>query len=146
MKIRLIWVGRTKERHIDEGIARYAALLRPFADVQISVIKEERGATPERTREREGERIRGIKSPYILLDEKGKTMTSHEFAAYVQQRGPSVSFVLGGAFGVSGPVRTAAQDVISLSKMTFTHEMSRLVFMEQLYRAFTIIHHRAYHH
>lgn len=146
MKIRLIWFGRTKERYIDEGIARYVALLRPFADVSISVIKEEKGSTPERTREREGERIRGIKTPYILLDERGKTMTSNEFASYLQQRGPAVSFVLGGAFGVSEPVRSAAQDVISLSRMTLTHEMSRLVFMEQLYRAFTIIHHRAYHH
>lgn len=146
MKIHLIWVGRTKERYIGEGIARYTALLRPFADMQISVLKEEKGSSPERTREREGDRIRGAKIPYILLDEKGKTMTSHEFASYLQKRGPAANFVLGGAFGVSEQTRAAAQDIISLSRMTFTHEMSRLVLMEQLYRAFTIIHGRAYHH
>jgi 23S rRNA (pseudouridine1915-N3)-methyltransferase len=146
MKIKLIWVGKTKEQFILDGIKKYIKLLKPFADLEIVEIKEETGKDIQRMVQKEGERTTKTRAQYVLLDEKGKNLTSAEFATFVKGHGPAVSFVLGGAYGVSDDVREKAADMISLSKMTFTHELSRLVFLEQLYRAFTIIHRRGYHH
>ena len=146
MKIRLIWVGKTRERFIDEGIRKYAGLLRPFADLLITEIREEKGKEQERIREREGERILSLKARYILLDEKGREMTSRAFADYINRRTPAMSFVLGGAYGASEAVKEAADETIALSQMTLTHEMSRLLLLEQLYRSFSIINRRGYHH
>ena len=95
--------------------------------------------------EKEGERILKLQEPYTLLDEKGESLTSVEFAEYIGHKS-SVNFVLGGAYGVSEEVKKTAQKTLSLSKMTFTHEMSRLFFLEQLFRSFTIMHKRGYHH
>ena len=95
--------------------------------------------------EKEGERILKLQGPYTLLDENGDTLTSLEFAEYIRHK-PSVNFVLGGAYGVSDEVKKMAQKTLSLSRMTFTHEMSRLFFLEQLFRSFTIMHKRGYHH
>jgi 23S rRNA (pseudouridine1915-N3)-methyltransferase len=86
-----------------------------------------------------------LQGPYTLLDEKGEALTSVAFAEYIGRK-PSVNFVLGGAYGVSEEVKKTAQKTLSLSKMTFTHEMSRLFFLEQLFRSFTIMHKRGYHH
>lgn len=91
------------------------------------------------------------KSDYVvLLDEHGKEMRSMEFAAYIQKRmlggTRRLVFVVGGPYGFSPDVYSRANDKISLSKMTLSHEMVRLVFTEQLYRAFTILNHEPYHH
>ena len=145
MKIRLIWPGKTKEQFILEGINKYLKLSRPYADISIIEIKEEKGRDVMKTVEKEGERILKLQEPYTLLDEKGEALTSLEFAEYIGSQ-PSVNFVLGGAFGVSEEIRKRAQKTLSLSKMTFTHEMSRLFFLEQLFRSFTIMHKRGYHH
>src|SRR5512135_857216 len=146
MKIRLVWVGKTKERFIDEGIKKYLRLLKPFADVSVVQIKEEKGKDIYRMAEKEGERIVKLQTSYALLDEKGKGFTSPEFAEFLAKRSPSITFVTGGAYGVSERVREAAQFQVALSKMTLTHEMARLVLVEQIYRAFTIMHKRGYHH
>ncbi len=145
MKIRLIWPGKTKEQFILEGINKYLKLSRPYADISIIEIKEEKGRDVIKTVEKEGERILKLQEPYTLLDEKGEALTSVEFAEYIGHK-PSVNFVLGGAYGVSEEVKKMAQKTLSLSKMTFTHEMSRLFFLEQLFRSFTIMHKRGYHH
>jgi len=145
MKIRLIWPGKTKEQFILEGINKYLKLSRPYADISVIEIKEEKGKDFMKTVEKEGERILKLQEPYTLLDEKGESMTSVEFAEYIGHK-PSFNFVLGGAYGVSEEVKKMAQRTISLSKMTFTHEMSRLLFLEQLFRSFTIMHKRGYHH
>ena len=145
IKIKLTWTGKTKEKFILEGVAKYLKLLGHYADVSISEIKEEKGTDTQRMIEKESERISKSGVPYILLDEKGKSLSSVEFAALIKNQ-PSVHFVMGGAFGVSDKVKKEARDIISLSKMTFTHEMVRLFFLEQLYRAFTIINKRGYHH
>jgi 23S rRNA (pseudouridine1915-N3)-methyltransferase len=145
MKIRLIWPGKTKEQFILEGIKKYLKLSRPYADISIIEIKEEKGRDVMKTVEKEGERILKLQEPYTLLDEKGEVLTSVEFAEYITHK-PSVNFVLGGAYGVSEEVKKMAQKTLSLSKMTFTHEMSRLFFLEQLFRSFTIMHKRGYHH
>jgi 23S rRNA (pseudouridine1915-N3)-methyltransferase len=146
MKIRVIWPGKTKEQFILEGMEKYRKLLKPYADVSITEVKAEKGGDIAKATGKEGERILKLHAPYTLLDEKGKSLTSAAFAAYISDYGPQVNFVLGGAFGVSDEVRNTAQDILSLSKMTFTHEMARLFLLEQLYRAFTIIHRRGYHH
>ena len=146
MKIRVIWPGKTKEQFILEGLRKYLKLLRPYADINTIELKEEKGSDVRKILEKEGERILKLQAPYTLLDEKGKALTSMEFAAYLAGHRSSVNFVLGGAYGVSEEVKKSAQDTISLSRMTFTHEMSRLFFLEQLYRAFTIMHKKGYHH
>lgn len=146
MRIRLIWVGRTKEQFILEGINKFLKLIKPYARIIITEVREEKGRPVPDMLEREGERILKTQVPYILLDEKGKELTSSEFARFLDSKGPSVNFVLGGAFGVSEKVRQTAGASIALSKMTFTHEMARLFLLEQIYRAFTIMHKRGYHH
>ena len=146
MKIRVIWPGKTKEQFITEGLNKYLKLLRPYAEISVLELKEEKGNDISKMLKKEGERILKLQVPYTLLDEKGDLMTSGEFAGYIAEHIPSVNFVLGGAYGVSEDVKKTAQKKLSLSRMTFTHEMSRLFFLEQLYRAFTIIHKRGYHH
>ena len=145
MKIRLIWPGKTKEQFILEGISKYLKLSRPYAEIIIIEIKEEKDGDIRKVLDKEGERILKLQEPYTLLDEKGESMTSVEFAKYIGHK-PSVNFVLGGAYGVSEEVKKTAQKTLSLSKMTFTHEMSRLFFLEQLFRSFTIMQKRGYHH
>jgi 23S rRNA (pseudouridine1915-N3)-methyltransferase len=146
MKIRLMWVGKTKERFIDEGVRKYAALLKPYADVSVAEIKEEKGKDIQMMLEKEGRRIKKSGTPYILLDEKGKCLTSVQFADFMRRHPGDITFLLGGAYGVSEEVKGAAKETIALSKMTLTHEMSRLLLLEQLFRAYTIIHKRGYHH
>ncbi len=147
MKIKVIWPGKTKEQFILEGVNKYLKLLRPYTDISVIELKEEKGRDNiQKMIEKEGERILKIGAPYTLLDERGAALASGEFAEYISGHTHPVNFVLGGAYGVSDEVKKTAQNIISLSKMTFTHEMSRLFFIEQLYRAFTIIHKRGYHH
>ena len=146
MKIRAIWPGKTKEQFILEGLKKYLKLLRPYADIKTIELKEEKGSDVRKILEKEGERILKLQVPYSLFDEKGEPLTSMEFAEYLDENQYSINFVLGGAYGVSDEVKKKAHNAISLSSMTFTHEMSRLVFLEQLFRAFTIIHKRGYHH
>lgn len=146
MKIRVIWPGKTKEQFVTEGLKKYLKLLRPYAEISLAELKEEKGRDIRKMLNKEGERILKLQVPYTLLDEKGDQMTSGDFAEFIAEHISGINFVLGGAYGVSDEVKKTAQKTLSLSKMTFTHEMSRLFFLEQLYRAFTIIHKRGYHH
>ena len=146
MKINLIWVGRTKEPFIRDGIEKYQKLLGHYADITVVEVKEEKGSNSAMTIEREGERIMKLGMAYVLLDEQGRNMTSVEFAGYIGQHAPRINFVVGGAFGVSDGIRAGAREMLSLSRMTFTHEMARVFLLEQLYRAFSIINRKGYHH
>ncbi|MBZ0155921.1 MAG: 23S rRNA (pseudouridine(1915)-N(3))-methyltransferase RlmH [Alphaproteobacteria bacterium] len=145
MRFRILWVGRTKERYLKEGIDRYLMLLGYMSPVSVTEIKEEKGKSREASLLTEGRRILKQTQSYILLDERGKEFTSPEFARFLEERG-TVDFVLGGAYGVSGEVRERAEAVVALSKMTLTHEMARVILLEQLYRAMTILKGREYHH
>ncbi len=145
MKLRLVWVGRTRERSLIEGIHRYQLLLRAFAHVSIVEVPDCRGRDRAKAVEEEGRRILRLGEPYLLLDERGRQLSSPEFADFIGSRGAH-TFVIGGAFGVSEAVRQGALDTIALSKMTLTHEMARLVLIEQLYRAMTILRGMEYHH
>jgi 23S rRNA (pseudouridine1915-N3)-methyltransferase len=146
MKINLIWVGKTKEPFIRDGIEKYLKLVSHCAELAVIEVKEEKGSNRMMTTEREGERIMKLGMPYILLDEKGMDLTSVKFAEYIGQHAPRINFVMGGAFGVSEKVRAGAQETLSLSRMTFTHEMARIFLLEQLYRAFSILNRKGYHH
>lgn len=141
MRIRILWPGRTKDRNAAEWIERYLRRLRPFAEVGVVEVKEEKGAALAK----EGERILKQSHCYVLLDERGGEMTSGEFASFLEGRA-EVDFVLGGAHGVSGEVRRGAARTMALSRMTLTHEMARVFLLEQIYRALMITRGGGYHH
>lgn len=156
MKIKLLVVGKTDEGFILEGIDKYLKRLKHYISFEIIVLPDaKQGSKPniEKLKEDEGRMIlQKIDAPdqVVLLDEKGKSFTSEEFAGFIQKKMnggfSSLVFVVGGAFGFSEEVYKRANDQLSLSKMTFSHQMVRLFFTEQLYRAFTIIKGEKYHH
>ncbi|MEW6115470.1 MAG: 23S rRNA (pseudouridine(1915)-N(3))-methyltransferase RlmH [Nitrospirota bacterium] len=145
MRIRILWVGKTRERYLSEGIEHYLKRLRPMADISVVEIKEEKGKSVESSLSAEGRKIVKQADSYILLDQRGREFTSVEFAGLFKDR-TKMEFVIGGPYGVSDEVRDNAADIIALSKMTFTHEMARLIFLEQLYRSLMIREGRGYHH
>jgi 23S rRNA (pseudouridine1915-N3)-methyltransferase len=145
MKFRLVWVGRTRERYLAEGIRRYEHLLGTVARVSIVEVPEVRGRSRDKIVEEEGRRILRLGEPYVLFDEKGRVVSSREFAAFIESCAAR-TFVIGGAFGVSQEVRQRALESVALSRMTFTHEMARLIALEQFYRAMTILKGKEYHH
>lgn len=155
MKIKLIVVSKTDVPYIQAGIDEYAGRLRHYCDFELAVIPALKNAgtlRPEELKEREGllilKQLDKIDMA-VLLDEHGKEYTSVGFAEYLQKQMNSgvrtLAFVIGGAYGFSPAVYTAAQHKISLSQMTFNHQMVRLFFVEQLYRAHTILRHEKYH-
>lgn len=155
MKITLLVVGKTTSVQIDSLIQEYQKRLThyiPFVLQVIPELKNTKALTPEQQKLAEGELIlRAINSSadLVLLDEHGKEFRSIEFADYVQKRmssGRDVVFVVGGPYGFSEAVYQRANGKISLSKMTFSHQMVRLFFVEQLYRAMTILRGEPYHH
>ena len=155
MKITLLVVGKTIDTHIELLIQEYQKRLAHYIPFNIQVIpelKNTKALTPEQQKQTEGELIlRTINSStdLVLLDEHGKEFRSIEFADYVQKRmssGRDVVFVVGGPYGFSEAVYQRANGKISLSKMTFSHQMVRLFFVEQLYRAMTILRGEPYHH
>ncbi len=155
MNITLLVVGKTDDKYLQEGIDVYSKRLKHYVNFDLAVIpalKDQKGATPDEVKEREAALIlkHTAKSDRIvLLDEHGIEHTSTGFAQYLQKQMNagirSLTFVIGGAFGFAPSVYAAASDKVSLSKMTFNHQMVRLFFAEQLYRAFTILNHEPYH-
>ena|SRR3990172_5739135 len=148
MKITLLWIGKTKESYIREGIKKYLKLLKSYATVTIIELKEEKGRLPMAViKEREGQRILDKAHNYVVLDEHAREFTSHEFAEFIEKNSTtSLEFVIGGHFGLSQEVLQKAYSGLALSRLTFTHEMTRLIFLEQIYRAFTIISNKTYHY
>ncbi len=151
MPMLLIFVGKTKEGFIKDGIAKYQELLRRQTRIEVREIKGSRKTGAEAVRE-EGEAIleRVAPSDYLIaLHERGKNPDSKKFAldlAPLLEQGRNIVFVVGGPFGLSDEMLARADYQLSLSKLTFTHEMARLILMEQVYRAFTIIQGRTYHY
>lgn len=152
MKITLLVISKTDEPYLQQGIDIYVKRLKHYVPFELEVIPAVKASTPEELKEREAALIlkRTEKADCIvLLDEHGKQPTSVGFADYLQKRMNQgirqLTFVVGGAFGFDASVYRAAQDKLSLSPMTFNHQMVRLIFVEQLYRAFTILRHEPYH-
>ncbi|WP_026463585.1 23S rRNA (pseudouridine(1915)-N(3))-methyltransferase RlmH [Adhaeribacter aquaticus] len=156
MKIKLIAIGKTDEKFLEEGIEKYLKRLKHYHSFELIIIPDIKQGSKfisDNLKEAEGKLIlQKVQEGdfVILLDEKGKTFTSSEFAVFLQKKLNTVTtnliFVIGGAFGFSPAVYERANEKISLSKMTFSHQMVRLFFTEQLYRGFTILRGEKYHH
>lgn len=156
MKITLLTVGKTDKDWVRQGVEIYVSRLKhyiPFAVVEIPELKNVSALTKDQIKMREGELIlKNIKptDDLILLDERGKEYTSVELAKVIQDKisyvGKDMVYVIGGAYGFSDAVYQRANSKISLSKMTFSHQMVRAIFVEQIYRAFTIMKGEPYHH
>lgn len=155
MKTILLQVGKTTNKHIVACINDYVERIghyMPFSVITIPELKNTKSLNEQQQKEREGELILNNIQPgdvVVLLDEHGQEMRSVEFARWLekkQQAARRLLFVIGGPYGFSPSVYQRADEQISLSKMTFSHQMVRLVFTEQLYRGCTIIRGEPYHH
>lgn len=155
MKAELWAIGKTNERYIEEGMAIYEKRLKHYLPFQWCVIPDIKAAgnlSPEQIKAKEGVSILTKVKPedmLILLDERGRSMDSVAFSAWMdkklQQSQRRLIFVIGGAYGFSEEVYQRADDRVALSPMTFSHQMVRLFFLEQLYRAMTILRNEPYH-
>ncbi len=155
MKITLITAGKTDVKYLKEGLEYYIKKLKfytQFVMREIPGLKNTKNLSPGEVSEKEGQKIlKEIeKHDYVvLLDEKGHSFRSVDFAKFIEEKAfqnkRSIAFVVGGAYGFSPEVYKKSDYKISLSNMTFSHQMVRLFFLEQLYRAFTIIRNEPYH-
>lgn len=155
MKVRLLQVGKTNGGWVKDGISEYLSRLSnyiPFEvkDIEINSLKHK---SKDVLMLEEGKKILGSIKPgdyVVLLDEGGKLFNSEDFAKWVNKKFAGISndlvFVIGGAYGFHENVKARANEIISMSPMTFTHQMIRLIFVEQLYRAMTILKNEPYHH
>ncbi len=155
MKITLLVIGKTDEKYLREGLEKYLKRLAHYTTFEVlehSLAQKFQALPPAQLMQKEAEVIlqQMYKADFsVLLDEKGKTFTSVEFAYFIQQRlnqsTKNLLFVVGGAWGFDEAVKEKAHMKLSLSSMTFSHQMVRLFFVEQLYRAFSIIRNESYH-
>ena len=154
MKMTLLTMGKTDVSWVREGLALYTARLAhyvPFTRTELPELKHVSALSREQIKEKEGALLLAQLRPadeVILLDEHGRQRRSVEFAGWIQEkmnRGRDLVFVVGGAYGFSDAVYARADGRISLSPMTFSHQMVRTFFVEQLYRAFTILRGEPYH-
>ena len=156
MKITLLLVGKHKEQYVQQALDDYLNRINryvPFTIREIPNIKSSKKYSVGEIREREARAIRKAlpsNARVVLLDERGKESGSEKFAQWVQQQMASgiqhLVFVVGGAYGFSGELHDQADALLSLSKMTMSHQVVRIVFAEQLYRALTILKGEPYHH
>ncbi len=156
MKIKLLAIGKTDDKNLQQLIETYKNRLKHYIKFEISIIqdiKNVKNLSENQQKEKEGELILKQLQPtdqLILLDEKGKEFRSIEFAKFLQKKMNSgikqLVLVIGGPYGFSDAVYKKSNGKISLSKMTFSHQMIRLFVVEQLYRGFTILKNEPYHH
>ncbi len=155
MKLRLLCIGKLSEPFLREGAAEYAGRLGRYLPLEVVELKEEGGgkkADLRQIREREGERLlarMSAQSFVVVLDEKGRSFSSEGLSEVLGEkmlRGTAeVAFVIGGAYGLSDAVKARGDLLLSLSSLTFTHQMARLILLEQLYRGMTILRNEPYH-
>jgi len=156
MKIQFLVTGRTNQDFVKQGLDEFCKRLEHYFPFELEVIpdiKNTKNLSVEQQKTKEGELI--LQSfqagDYIvLLDERGKEFTSVQFAQFIEKKANTglkrLLFVIGGAYGFSFAVYEAANEKVAMSKMTFPHQLIRLIFAEQLYRAMTILHNEPYHH
>jgi 23S rRNA (pseudouridine1915-N3)-methyltransferase len=153
MKIEIWWIGKTFQDFTKKGYDEFLKRIQKFNSTEIVEIAEIKGQNnPKVLKNLEAEKILAKLKPddfLILLDENGKHLSSVEFADFIQKKEnqsiKKIVFLIGGAYGFDDKVYERANDKISLSKMTFSHQLIRLIFMEQLYRAYTIMNNFPYH-
>jgi len=156
LNIKLIQIGKTKQQNLQELISSYTSRLKhlvKFEAVTIPDIKNTKNLSETQQKEKEAELIlKQVQSSdwIVLLDENGKTYSSVKFADFFQQKMNSgiktLVFIIGGPYGFSDNIYQMAKQKVALSSMTFTHEMIRLLFVEQVYRAYAILNNLPYHH
>jgi 23S rRNA (pseudouridine1915-N3)-methyltransferase len=156
MKTSLVCVGKTNEKYLKDGIKIYTNRLKHYCNfsfTEIPDIRKSKKTDINVLKQQEGLKIMQILKPdsrIILLDERGNQMTSEKFSQTIHKHNTydprDLIFVIGGAYGFSNEMYKAADRKIALSAMTFSHQMVRLIFVEQLYRAYTIINNEPYHH
>lgn len=158
MKIRIISIGKIKEPYLKQGIQEYQNRLKPYVNLEIIEVNDE--PCPEKPNDSqinkvknvEGEKVMKLLKPsdyVITLDLNKKQMTSPEFAKFINDKmvlgGSSITFLIGGSYGLSDELKLRANDSFSLSNMTFLHQMTRLILLEQIYRAYKINKNEVYH-
>ena len=158
MKIRILAIGKIKEPYLKQGIDEYLKRIKPYCQIEVVEVNDEpvndnpKDADIERVKNLEGEKVLKLLKPQdylISLDLNKKQLTSEEFAKYIEDKlvlgGSTINFVIGGSYGLSDTLKKRANDAISLSNMTFLHQMTRLILLEQIYRAFKINRNETYH-
>ena len=158
MKIKIYAIGHLKEAYLKQGINEYLERLKPYTQVEIIEVNDE--SIPnnpsqkdiEIAKNKEGQKVIKLlkNDEYLIgLDLVKKQPNSPEFAEYLQEKfvlgGSNISFVIGGSYGLSEELKNRCQDRIGLSNLTFLHQMSRLILLEQIYRAFKINRNEVYH-
>ena len=156
MKICLLVIGKTDEAYLQQGIEIFLKRIPHYISFELKVIpdlKNSKNLSEEQQKEKEGELIVQQFTSFdevFLLDHQGMDVSSEEFARFLEKKTISgikrLVFVIGGPYGFSGTVYSRANGKLSLSRMTFSHQMVRLIFVEQLYRAMTILKGEPYHH
>ena len=158
MKIKIYAIGHLKEPYLKQGIQEYLERLKPYTQVEIievndeSIVQNPSVKEIEIAKDKEGQKILKLlkNDEYVIgLDLVKKQPTSPEFAKYLEDKfvlgGSNISFVIGGSYGLSDELKNRCQDRIGLSNMTFLHQMTRLILLEQIYRAFKINRNEVYH-
>lgn len=156
MKIKLLLIGKTDESYLKQGIEKYSKRIKHYLSfdfITIPDLKNTRNLSEEQQKQKEGELILNQLNPadfVVLLDEKGKEYSSVDFSKFIEKQMISglknLVFIVGGPYGFSKQLYEKSNIKISLSQMTFSHQMVRLIFVEQLYRALSIIKGEPYHH
>jgi len=155
MKITFLVLGKTEDAYLKDGIDKYVKRLKHYTRLEVAELpelKNTKALTQDQQKAKEAELLfKKINATdyVILLDERGAELSSKQFATYLEKRahaGADIIFIVGGPYGFDQSVYDRANDKLSLSRMTFSHQMIRLLFTEQLYRAFTILKGEPYHH
>ena len=154
MNIKLIVIGETNNKDLKQLVNQYIIKLKHYIKFELVVLKDEKKKLQQNVQiKKEGEKILSVlkKNDFIiLLDENGEQLSSVGFSKFIQKKLNSgmktLTFIVGGPYGFSDEVKAMSKQQLSLSKMTFSHEMVRLFFTEQLYRAFSILNNEPYHH
>ncbi len=153
--LKIIVLGKHKKSYIQEGVEDYLKKLKKYTSLEFIVLKDASGNLPVATIQKKEEEILLHHLPanalLILLDERGSEYNSKEFSVILQQvlvqfSNKTICFVIGGSYGFSEELKKKAHLKISLSKLTFSHQLVRLILLEQLYRAFSILKGDSYHH
>jgi 23S rRNA (pseudouridine1915-N3)-methyltransferase len=156
MKIQLICIGKTDDKYLIEGIEKYLQRLKHYTSFKMTVIPDLKNAKHLSEAEQKAQEAKMIQKHLlpadwlVLLDERGEQFTSKGFSTFINKKAiasvQQLVFVIGGPYGFDDSIYQLAKNQLSLSKMTFSHQMVRLFFVEQLYRAFTILKGEPYHH
>lgn len=154
LHLTLLCIGKTNESYVKEGIDKYLKLLNKYGKptiIELNDVKNANKLPPDKLKEEEGKLIEQHlpdKAVILFLDETGKTMDSVKFAHFIEKKSlesSQIVFIIGGSYGLSDEVKKRGES-ISLSAMTFNHQMVRVILLEQVFRAFTILKGTGYHH